>query len=216
MPAVFGQPGGKLPLFGDDGRLLKWDIATETIVESIDDLSGWVAWVACSESGDVVAARTDIGEAVMRAKREFRSQVLVQTYNLLGDPAIPVAAPSRNLELELEPDPDGRGATLRAKMPTENGSYTVLADWVGTDGAVLRQDRLESGGGRFSLRLETEDVDGREKLDGVRVYVWDEDQRVDGIGWAESPVAETAAATIEQTVADEKSAARSTTSKGES
>ena len=165
-----------------------------------------------------------IGEAVMRAKREFRSQVLVQTYNLLGDPAIPVAAPSQTLELELEPDPGDGGVTLRAEMPTDSGSYTVLADWVGADGTVLRQDRLESGGGRFSLRLETEGVDGRQELKGVRVYVWDENQRVDGIGWAEPPVAESAAAPLEgsrnvTTAVDEEPAAKSRESresKGES
>ena len=162
-----------------------------------------------------------IGEAIMRAKREFRSQVLVQTYNLLGDPAIPVAAPSGTLELKLEPDPDGRGATLRAKMPTVSGSYTVLADWVGVDATVLRQDRLESGGGRFSLRLETEDVDGREKLDGVRVYVWDEDQRIDAIGWAEAPIVEAVSASLgdspeRPTVGGQESKATSRESKGES
>ncbi len=43
-----------------------------------------------------------IGEAVMRAKREFRSDVLVQTYNLLGDPAVPVSAPAHTLDLALE------------------------------------------------------------------------------------------------------------------
>ncbi len=34
-----------------------------------------------------------IGEAVMRAKHRLKSTVLVETYNLLGDPAIPVAVP---------------------------------------------------------------------------------------------------------------------------
>jgi hypothetical protein len=162
-----------------------------------------------------------IGEAVMRAKRQFRSQVLVQTYNLLGDPAVPVAAPSQTLDLELERDSAGGEMTLRAGMPTDSGSYTVLADWVGVDGTVLRQDRLESGGGRFSLRLENDDIDGREELDGVRVYVWDEDRRVDGIGWARAPVVETASTGSEgsheaKTAADDGSAAKSRESKGES
>jgi hypothetical protein len=134
-----------------------------------------------------------IGEAIMRAKREFRSQVLIQTYNLLGDPAVPVGAPAHALELGLESGPEGGGMTLRAKMPTESGSYKVVADWVGAEESVLRRDTMEAGGGDFSLALEPGVIDGTEALAGVRMYVWDEEQRVDGIGWAETPTVETAA-----------------------
>jgi len=138
-----------------------------------------------------------IGEAVMRAKREFRSQVLIQTYNLLGDPAVPVGAPAHTLDLGLEAGEDGSGVTLWVKMPTEDGSYNVVADWVGVDESILRQDRVGAGGGDFSLILDEGVMDGAGALAGVRVYVWDDEQRVDGIGWAELPVDETAENPIE-------------------
>jgi len=134
-----------------------------------------------------------IGEAIMRAKREFRSQVLIQTYNLLGDPAVPVGAPAHALDLGLETDGQAGGASLWVKMPTEDGAYTVLADWIGADGSVLRHDRVEAGGGDFRLSLETGVIDDDGELAGVSVYVWDERQRTDGIGWAELPVVDTEA-----------------------
>jgi len=37
---------------------------------------------------------TTVGEAVMRAKHRVESRLLVETYNLLGDPALPIALPA--------------------------------------------------------------------------------------------------------------------------
>ena len=39
---------------------------------------------------ELVTPGATIGEAVMRAKHRLRSPVLVETYNLLGDPAISI------------------------------------------------------------------------------------------------------------------------------
>jgi len=122
-----------------------------------------------------------IGEAVMRAKYEFRSDVLVQTYNLLGDPAVPVSAPSPTLDLELE-ETDG-DLTLRIGMPTPVGAATLLAEWVAADGSVLREDRLDVSGSEFDISLDPGTIGGTDELLGVRAYVWDESLRIDGIGW---------------------------------
>jgi len=124
-----------------------------------------------------------IGEAIMRAKRGFRSDVLVQTYNLLGDPAVPVSAPSFTLGTTVEDD-DAGGLTLRAEMPIPVTAGKLLAEWVAADGSVLRQDRVEVIGSDYSISLEPGIIDGRDGLVGVRAYVWDETSRVDGIGWA--------------------------------
>jgi hypothetical protein len=122
-----------------------------------------------------------IGEAVMRAKRGFRSDVLVQTYNLLGDPAVPVSPPSFTLGLELEDTDEGR--TLRVEMPTPVGAGSLLADWVAEDGSVLREDRLDVTGSEFEISLAPGVIGEQDKLIGVRAYVWDEASRIDGIGW---------------------------------
>ena len=38
-----------------------------------------------------------VGDGIVEAKRRIQQRILVETYNLLGDPAIPVAAPPREL-----------------------------------------------------------------------------------------------------------------------
>ena len=135
-----------------------------------------------------------IGEAVMRAKRGFRSDVLVQTYNLLGDPAVPVSAPAHGLDLVLERS-DG-GLDLRAAMPVAVDAGWMVAEWVGEDGSVLREDLVEVSGTDFALSLDRGVLDGNVPLDGVRVYVWDDRTRVDGIGWVDLPASEPAEASL--------------------
>ncbi|MGD8439918.1 MAG: C25 family cysteine peptidase [Holophagae bacterium] len=121
-----------------------------------------------------------IGEAVMRAKRDFRSPVLVQTYNLLGDPAVPVAAPAHDLTVELG-STDG-AVELHVGMPASLESGTLIVDWVAGDGTVLREDRLPVSGRDFHVRLDSAVAGELEGLIGARVYVWDEGLGIDGVG----------------------------------
>jgi len=130
---------------------------------------------------ELTAPGNTIGEAVMRAKRDFRSQVLVQTYNLLGDPAVPVAAPNHALDLSLDATEDG--VVLRGVMPVAVETGSLLADWMAGDGRVLRTDRIEVTGTDFEIKLDPGVLNNQTELHGVRAYVWDEEQRVDGIGW---------------------------------
>jgi hypothetical protein len=131
-----------------------------------------------------------IGEAVMRAKQEFGSDVLIQTYNLLGDPAVPVAAPARDLDLELEET--DVGVQLRVAMPRAVGSGTLLVDWVSVDGTTLRGDEIAVTGSEFNVSLDSGVITDVGQLAGARVYVWDVERRIDGVGWAELPRTETA------------------------
>lgn len=121
-----------------------------------------------------------IGESVMRAKHQFRSDVLIQTYNLLGDPAVPVAAPGHTLALDL--DDSGDHLVLTAGMPVQVDSGHLIATWVADDGRVLREDRIEVKGSEFTLKLDPGVVEGRDRLADVRVYVWDEKLGIDAIG----------------------------------
>jgi hypothetical protein len=122
-----------------------------------------------------------IGEAVMRAKHKFGSDVLVQTYNLLGDPAVPVAAPGSALGLDLE-DTEGR-LVLTVEMPVAVETGNLIADWVAADDTILRQDRIEVSGTETVISLDPGVLENQDQLAGVRVYVWDEGLHVDGIGW---------------------------------
>jgi hypothetical protein len=123
-----------------------------------------------------------IGEAVMRAKRKFRSKTLIQTYNLLGDPAVGVGAPGHTLEIRVEEEADRMDLEIEIQVPVVDG--TLLVDWVGEDGAAVRQDRLAVTGRVFNLSLDRSALGEGVALQGVRAYVWDETSRVDGIGWS--------------------------------
>jgi len=121
-----------------------------------------------------------IGESVMRAKHKFRSDVLVQTYNLLGDPAVPVAAPGHSLDLNLDQSDDGLVLTVELPVPVESGN--LIADWVAADGTILREERVEVSGTEFIISLDLGVLEDQDELAGVRVYVWDEELGIDGIG----------------------------------
>ncbi len=129
---------------------------------------------------EITTPGNTIGESVMRAKHKFNSDVLVQTYNLLGDPAVPVAAPGHQLDLGLD-EIDG-AVVLTVGMPVPVESAHLIADWVAADGAILREDRVEVSGTEFIVKLDPGVLENQEQLTGVRVYVWDEKLHVDGIG----------------------------------
>ncbi len=114
-----------------------------------------------------------IGEAIQHAKRGIRSQVLVETYNLLGDPAVPVALPAAPVELRqveiagqpaLELDPAGM-------------TGQALFEWLDAEGEIVASHQEPVAGLplRVSEPLETASATQ------VRVYAWDPSERRDGI-----------------------------------
>ena len=122
-----------------------------------------------------------IGEAVTRAKRAIKQPVLVQTYNLLGDPAVPVVAPGE-VDVELHTSP--HHLVLRASADLKDFSGHGLVEWVDTEGRTAFTETFELSrpaltGGLVPGRLPA----GTEVL-GARVYLWDETRGVDAVGWA--------------------------------
>ena len=78
-----------------------------------------------------------IGEALMRAKRRIRSATLVETYNLLGDPAI-----SLNLAPDVEPPDPNEGKT--PGIPSTPKSETSTAATIRTDQIQTVQGRIKA------------------------------------------------------------------------
>ncbi len=75
-----------------------------------------------------------IGEALMRAKHHLRSPILVETYNLLGDPAI-----SLNLAPDVEPPfpNEDKQANVTERKPKSEEALSALAE--------IKADRVEVG-----------------------------------------------------------------------
>lgn len=98
-----------------------------------------------------------IGEALMRAKRvltEKWHRTLVETYNLLGDPAVILQRPSLPIELEIADR--GTNTVLDLAFPeiTVNGRATV--EWRDETGALLAQRSRELRGNRGSFVIPPE------------------------------------------------------------
>ncbi len=132
-----------------------------------------------------------IGEAVMRAKRVYRDPILVQTYNLLGDPAVPVGAP-RTVALEVATSP--RRTVVRGVADAPIRSGRALVEWLGRDGRVLFSEEVELRGPRFVEGVVPAQLEPGQSPAAVRTYLWSPELGWDAVGWAEVPATDEPAA----------------------
>jgi hypothetical protein len=119
-----------------------------------------------------------IGEALMRAKQTLTNQwnrTLVETYNLLGDPAVVLNRPS--LPLRMQAGRGGAGSSLEvlADEAPVNGQATV--QWLGADGAVLARTTREMRGSRLRVDVPADARDAHL----VTLHLADYGSRRDGI-----------------------------------
>jgi hypothetical protein len=131
-----------------------------------------------------------IGEALMRAKHAMtlkHQRTLVETYNLLGDPAVVLQRPSMPLKLEAR----AHGGTPRLHLQVDgdaavNGRASV--QWLDAAGAVVASIQREVRGRRASFVVPEPAIGAHE----VRVHLTDYAGRRDGIAQlaltAETPV----------------------------
>ena len=118
-----------------------------------------------------------VGEAIMRAKRRLDGfELLVETYNLLGDPAIEIAVPS----LPLQVDATAAGPAWRLSVSVGRDPFRgwAIVDWLDQDGEWVESTTVKAKSPRFELTHTP--ASGSAPLARARVYVWDEVQGLDG------------------------------------
>jgi hypothetical protein len=134
---------------------------------------------------------TTIGEAVVRAKHRLKNRMFVETYNLLGDPAVPVAVPAARIELRVEEDETAaQPLKIHGTVGIEAFAGRLVVELVGEGGDALRTLELEISSSEFRTEIEI----GRDELATarlVRAYAWDSSRRVDAAGAVELPREET-------------------------
>lgn len=120
-----------------------------------------------------------IGEALMRAKRTLTQpgqRTLVETYNLLGDPAVVLQRPS--LPFEVEPRMQAPRPHLALSL---NGSGPangmVAVEWQDEDGKIVARSRRELRGSRLLVPAPAAARDARSAV----VHVVDYGSRRDGL-----------------------------------
>ena len=111
-----------------------------------------------------------IGDAFRQAKQGQR-ELLVEIYNLFGDPAVPIATPGHRVALERLPN-----GQVRATVDLPNFSGRALVEWVADDEVVESRE--------MAVTASTFEVPRSAALvaDWLRVYVWNQEVGTDGLG----------------------------------
>ncbi len=90
-----------------------------------------------------------IGEALMRAKQVLtrpHQRTLVETYNLLGDPAVVLQRPS--LPVQLATHAQGSREVVEVSSPDVDVNGRVVVEWLDAQGALLARSEREVRGQR--------------------------------------------------------------------
>lgn len=124
-----------------------------------------------------------IGQALLRSKRESHDNEFVKQYNLLGDPALPLAIPD---PLVLAAVPSGPAASplpaISARRAAgENLVGEATVDWLDEDGAVLATESLRAKGTELDLRFKGK-ADAASAVRSARIYLWDSQTGRDAAG----------------------------------
>lgn len=112
----------------------------------------------------------------MRAKHRVAHRMFVATYNLFGDPAVPLVLPAGEIELRAGPAADGP-LRVAGTIGLDDFGGEVLVELVNGAGEVLEAAQLVSVGTEFSLELAAV-----AEAAAVRAYAWDEGRGIDAAG----------------------------------
>ncbi len=123
-----------------------------------------------------------VGEAIMRAKVQINDRLFVETYNLLGDPAVPVALPAAEIALEAVLE-DG-SLSVRGVVDLPDFSGNAVVDMVGESGEILGTSALELTGRELSAELRPS-PEQLAAIKTVRAYAWNQPRGVDALGAVE-------------------------------
>ncbi|HEV7669344.1 MAG TPA: C25 family cysteine peptidase [Thermoanaerobaculia bacterium] len=124
-----------------------------------------------------------LGEAVMRAKRVVRSQDFVAMYNLLGDPAMPMALPSGGIALSTADRGDGR-IHVGGTVEVSDFSGRIAVDLIDERGEVIGSAALDLETPRFAADLPVSEEEFL-AVRGVRAYAWNAARGLDATGGIE-------------------------------
>ncbi|MCP4663052.1 MAG: hypothetical protein GY856_47280, partial [bacterium] len=134
-----------------------------------------------------------VGEALKAAKRRVNAPMFTATYNLLGDPAVPVARPAGHVEVGAsfsDPSP-----TLQVRGTVELDAFTgwIVVEAVDERGDTVASATLKTDAPAFALDLDLGSADPT-TVHAVRVYAWSRSRNVDATGAVELVAAPPSAA----------------------
>ncbi len=123
-----------------------------------------------------------VGEAVMGAKHRIKNRMFVETYNLLGDPAVPVALPAGGIELRAADEVAAGGRwSVHGVIGVEDFAGRVVVDLVDAAGEAVTSEALATAAPEFAVELAIT-ADELAAARAVRAYAWDAERGVDAVG----------------------------------
>ncbi len=90
-----------------------------------------------------------IGSAIVAAKAKIADRDFVETYNLLGDPALVLARPQGELQLARAYGRWDRQIVVR--IPRSDFGGDVSVDWIGKDGSIVASRHYQARDRQFTL-----------------------------------------------------------------
>ena len=156
---------------------------------------GAVALIATSGNGDssgtwahtlfkeLTRREATIGEAMMRAKHTIISPAFVESINLLGDPAVPLALPEAGIQLTVSNTGDGP-LTVGVTLDASAFSGQLQVELVDAELELVRRVTSQRHGFEFTVEVDA----SAEELAAtryVRAYAWDASRGIDAIGAVE-------------------------------
>jgi len=118
-----------------------------------------------------------MGEAVMHAKQTQTSRLMIETYNLLGDPAARLALPGHKIKLDTKQKRNYLQIKGRVIDASFNGQ--VIIEWQDINGTQIDSEQLTLKRGKFKLKI---DNNPEHEIANVSVYAWNPEQGIDAMG----------------------------------
>ena len=130
--------------------------------------ASWSNWPNPENSKALVEALltpgATIGEAILSVKRHTQDPVLVEMYNLLGDPAVVLVQPTEKLVFARAED--RWQPQLLVRVPAYDFGGMVSVDWIDAKGTVIASRHYQSRDAQFALPILADSAQ-------VRVYATD-------------------------------------------
>ncbi len=134
--------------------------------------------------GELLKPSMSVGEAIKNAKQGETNRTLVESYNLLGDPALQLSLPGRELSLLVSQEDGELSVSADDPLPVFEGGYAIV-NWLDATGHTLATEQIALSGNSFEFRFRP--TNGQAPPAKAIVYAWQPSTNEDSLGIIDIP-----------------------------